>query len=255
MSRKRQDDAWDTPVEQPPKLDSRGRPIGRPKKGEPARIDYNELDRLLVFGEAVPTDDGKGTTLVYPSHRILAQRFGVSHSLISEYAKKHNCMRRRKVADMRVQAKADEKLIEMRAEAIAVSKDDAVRIIDGYLLGFEKAIGEGRVRFDNPSDFNTMVRLKEFVLGGADSRQELHAALSLEDIQARHRRMVQAGDAADAAVRGEVPRRLADPPPAPATLGPGEPGAQLRSSAPEGAPVPAAGSRAAAPWPIREDDA
>ena len=38
---------------------------------------------------------------------------------------------------------------------------------------------------------NTFVRLKEFILGGADSRQELHAALSLESIQQRYARMLQ----------------------------------------------------------------
>src|SRR5690606_35191259 len=86
---------------------------------------------------------------------------------------------------------ADQELLEQRATAVAQSKDDELRIIDTYLAGFEKALAEGRVRFDNPGDFNTMVRLKEFVMGGADSRQEIHASLSLEDIQARHQRMIR----------------------------------------------------------------
>lgn len=42
-------------------------------------------------------------------------------------------------------------------------------------------------------------------MGGADSRQEIHASLSLEDIQARHQRMLRVNRAADAAVRGELP--------------------------------------------------
>ncbi len=139
----------------------------------------------------VPCDDGKNTTVVYPSYRDLGRRYTVSHSLIADYAKKHNCMRRREVAQARIEEKTDQKLVELRATALAMSKDDELRIIDGYLAGFEKALSEGRVRFDNPGDFNTMVRLKEFVQGGADSRQEVNAILSLEDIQARHRRMMK----------------------------------------------------------------
>src|SRR5690606_39612532 len=90
-----------------------------------------------------------------------------------------------------------QKLVELRATALALSKDDELRIIDSYLAGFEKALTEGRVRFDNPGDFNTMVRLKEFIQGGADSRQEIHAVLSLEELQARPRRMLKTLDASD----------------------------------------------------------
>jgi hypothetical protein len=188
---------------------STGRKSGRPRKGAPPRIPYEELDRILVFGEVVPCEDGENTTVAYPSYRDLARRFGVSHSLVAQYAKKHNCMRRREEAQARVAARADQKLIELRAGAIAMSKVDALRIIDSYLAGFEKALAEGRVRFDNPGDFNTMLRLKEFIQGGADSRQEIHAALSLEELQSRHRRMLQTFEASSPALRGVVPSRAA----------------------------------------------
>ncbi len=181
-----------------------GRKNGRPRKGDPPRVPYEEVDLILVHGEIVQTEDGKGSTVVYPSYRDLARRYGVSHSLIAQYSRKHDCLRRRKEAKARVAVKADQKLVEMRARALAVSKDDALQIIDSYLSGFGEAIAEGRVRFDNPSDFNTMLRLKEFILGGADSRQEIHAALSLEDIQARHQRMLRASHQASAEERGEI---------------------------------------------------
>jgi hypothetical protein len=186
-------------------MDGEPRRGGRPRKSEGPRVPYEELDRILVFGEVVPCEDGNGTTVVYPSYRELAERYGVSNSVIAEYAKTHNVQRRRREAQARIQAKAENKLVEMRATAIALSKDDELRIIDGYLSGFEKALGEGRVRFDNPADFNTMVRLKEFVMGNADSRQEIHAALSLESLQARHRQVMRVADASPAE-RGEVDR-------------------------------------------------
>jgi hypothetical protein len=48
-----------------------------------------------------------------------------------------------------------------------------------------------------------MVRLKEFVMGNADSRQEINASLSLEVLQTRHRQMMRAVDVSPAE-RGEV---------------------------------------------------
>ncbi len=178
---------------------------GRPPKGAAPALPAEEVDRLLVFGEVVTCDDGSSQTVTYPSYRDLAERFGVSTTLIAKYSKDHNCIRRREQAKARIQAQADQKLVELRATAVALSKDDELRIIDTYLAGLEKALAEGRVRFDNPGDFNTMVRLKEFVMGGADSRQEIHASLSLEDIQARHQRMIRVVGETSSAVRGELP--------------------------------------------------
>ncbi|HEU4535352.1 MAG TPA: hypothetical protein VFS00_14590, partial [Polyangiaceae bacterium] len=167
---------------------------------------WDEVDRLLVFGESALCADGVSQTIRYPSYRELGERYGCTNSLISDYSTKHNCLRRRAENEARTKAKADQKLVELRATALALSKDDEVRIIDTYLAGFEKALAEGRVRFDNPSDFNLMLRLKEFVLGGADSRQEVTATLSLESLQARHRQMLR-GAGASAAEQGLVEGR------------------------------------------------
>jgi len=184
-----------------------GRKNGRPAKGDAPRVPYDELERILVFGEIVTCENDESTTVHYPSYRDLARRYNVSNSLIAQFAKKHNCLRRRQDAQSRISAKADQKLVEIRSTALALSKDDELRIIDSYLAGFEKALAEDRVRFDNPSDFNTMVRLKEFVQGGADSRQEIHAALSLEDIQSRHKRMMKEVEATSAKERGDTDYR------------------------------------------------
>lgn len=181
-----------------------GRKNGRPAKGDPPRVPYEELDRILVFGEVVTCEDGESTTVQYPSYRDLAQRYGVCNSVIARYAKKHSCLRRREQTQARIAAETDKKLVDLRSTAIAMSREDELRIIDTYLAGFEGALADGRVRFDNPTDFNTMVRLKEFIQGGADSRQEIHAALSLEDIQARHRRMLKTVEGASSMETGEA---------------------------------------------------
>ncbi|QQR46197.1 AT hook motif domain protein [Myxococcus xanthus] len=179
------------------------RKTGRPRKSEEPALPRQELDKALVFGDVKTLPDGS-TMTSYASYRELAERFGVATSLVANYSREHNCLRRREEAKTRIATKADQKLIELRATAIAVSKDDALKMIDGYLLGFEEALSEGRVRVDNPTDFNTMVRLKEFVMGGADSRQELHASFSLEGLQARHAQALRVVRETTPAERGEV---------------------------------------------------
>jgi hypothetical protein len=163
---------------------------GRPRKAEAPLISYEELDRLLVFGEVNVLENG-ATTTVYPSYRQLAERYGVAPSVIASYAKSHNCLRRREETTTRVAIRTEDKLIELRAEAIAVGEDRLVKMIDNFLLSFEKALEEGRVRSDNPTDVNTLARLKAFILGGADSRQEVRAILSLDSLQERYARMLR----------------------------------------------------------------
>ena len=98
------------------------RPKGRPPKGAPPALPAEEVDRLLVFGEVVKCDDGESQTVVYPSYRDLAERYEVSTTLIAKYSKEHNCLRRREQAKARIQAQADQKLVELRATAVAVLK-------------------------------------------------------------------------------------------------------------------------------------
>jgi hypothetical protein len=195
-------------------------PGGRPRKSDPPRIDYQLLDKLLVFGEVVPTEDGFGTSVVFPTYRDLASRFGVVPSVIADYAKSRNCQRRRAENQARVEAKTDAKLVELRAESVAVAKADALSIIDRYLVEFGKAVQEGRVRADSVTDFNSMVRLKEFLSGGADSRQEVMGGLTLEALQLRHREMIRVADDATAAECGVVEGSKAKA--LPAAMGGGE---------------------------------
>ena len=98
-----------------------GRKNGRPVKGDAPRVPYEELDRILVFGEVVTCEDGESTTVQYPSYRDLARRYGVCNSVIARYSKKHNCLRRREQATARIAVETDKKLVDLRATAIAMS--------------------------------------------------------------------------------------------------------------------------------------
>lgn len=179
---------------------------GRPRKAEAPLISYEELDRLLVFGEVQVLEDGTHTT-VYPTYRALAERFGVAPSVIASYAKSRNCLKRREQTATRVAVRTEEKLIDLRAEALAVGEDRLVQMIDEFLLNFEKALKEGRVRADNPTDVNTLARLKAFILGGADSRQEVRNILSLESLQERYARVMREQRDATPAMAGVIDAR------------------------------------------------
>jgi hypothetical protein len=83
-------------------------------------------------------------------------------------------------------------------------------LFDEYMQSFRQALDEGRVLSDSTTDFNTMARLKAFVEGKADSRQEVHGMITLEDMQARHRALRVQLETLDPAVTGEVPPREPD---------------------------------------------
>jgi hypothetical protein len=142
-----------------------------------------------VFGERVNVESSGREVVSFPSYTELAARYGVSKSRIGQYAKRSKCLRRRAETHDREQARYEQKVVERRAEARALGTEDVVRIIDGYIEGFSKAVDEGKVRFDSPADLDRLVRLKELMLGNADSRQEIQGGLTLDAIQERHRKL------------------------------------------------------------------
>lgn len=181
-----------------------GARTGRRLKSEGPSFPREEVDRLLVHGEVRELEDGGGEYVHYPTYRELGERYGVAHSVIAKYATQHNCLNRRKQTKKRVRDISDDKLAELRAEALAVKRDDIVRAIDRFLVDFETALREGRVRCDNPSDYNTIVRLRAFVLGDSDSRAELIVGLTPEELARRHKEYQQAMGDSTPEVRGEV---------------------------------------------------
>lgn len=68
---------------------------GRPRLGEEPDLDRTELERLLVHGDFETADHGP-VSHHYPSFRELAQRFGVSKTIIQRFATRHNCIARRR---------------------------------------------------------------------------------------------------------------------------------------------------------------
>lgn len=133
--------------------------------------------------------DGETSALRFPSLEELGQRYGVSKNRIWQYASKHKCLERRKESQVREQTRYERIVVARRAEARALGTEDVVQIIDGYIEGFRAAVDEGKVRFDSPADLDRLVRLKELMLGNADSRQEIQGGLTLDAIQQRHQKL------------------------------------------------------------------
>ncbi|MDH5672809.1 MAG: hypothetical protein OEZ06_11710 [Myxococcales bacterium] len=186
--------------------------IGRPRKREPQRIPHAELDKLLVFGEVVDGEDGSGPVVSYPSYRELARRYGVCHSVIATYARRYDRMRRRGLAEPsgeRTSASTRSSPRNARPTSPWARPTPCASSTTTSAASSRHLI-ENRVRMDNPSDFNLMLRLKEFLDGGADSHSEVQAMFTLEDLQQRHRRMLRDLDrqraATDAAALDECRR-------------------------------------------------
>jgi hypothetical protein len=202
---------------------------GRPRKSESPAVDYRELDRLLVQGEAISTDyDGAApgdvpTRYAYPTYRQIAQRLGVAPSLIGTYATKNECRRRRfEVERERARAWARamdaKKLAARREESLAISNGDTVYILDACILSFFKALEEGRVRCTSIAELNTVVRLKQLLIGEVDSRNEIRGIPTLGELQTKYLSMLRRTQAASPEESGVVGTRLLAVEKAPSSL-------------------------------------
>lgn len=181
------------------------RPRGRPKKADAPIVPWDEVDRLLVFGEVVKDPESGHETVKFPSLQDLGARYGVSRNRVWQYASRHRCYQRREEARLKAQARFEEKVVEKVAEARALATADVVAVVDDYIRGFRRAVDEGKVRFDSPADLDRLVRLKELLAGNVDSRQELRGGLTLEAVQQRHQRLRAQIDALTPELSGEVP--------------------------------------------------
>lgn len=164
---------------------------GRPPRQNGPLFPVDEVDRLLVHGEPGEPEDGGMECIRYPTCRELADRYGVSRQAISNFSQKHNCLARRRVAKERARKLSDEKMAHKRADVLAYQRDEQITLIDRYLERFEESLDEDRVRADNVSDFNTMCRLRAYLMGDAESRHEVHSGMpTLEELQRRHKELL-----------------------------------------------------------------
>ncbi len=179
---------------------------GRPRKGDSPRFPWTEIEREYVFGERVVEKHDGSFERRFPSIGELAKKYGIVRSLVGYHSKRQNWAKQRRDYQ-------NELTLEIRraaATARGFSTQDGLGILDRYLEKFREAVESGHVRVDSITDFNTAMRLREFLQGGAESRQEIQGALTLEEMQARHRRLREAVAALDANLAGVVVREEPD---------------------------------------------
>lgn len=105
---------------------------GRPRRGEGPNVPWPEIDRLLVHGEQVIDEKSGEERLMYPSLATLAQRYGVSRTLLWKFSNKKRCFERRKEVQTKTQARTDEKVIEKLSSARATHAVDVLSVVDEY---------------------------------------------------------------------------------------------------------------------------
>lgn len=162
---------------------------GRPKRADAPKVPWPTIDAALVHGERQVDPKTGDEVLRYPSLAVLAERYGISRTLVWKYSQRARVYERRKEARAMVLARTDAKVIEKVSNSRAAATSDVAAIVDTFISGFRKALDEGRVRVDSASDLDRLVRLRELINGNADSRGELRGQLTLEAIQLRHRRL------------------------------------------------------------------
>ena len=184
---------------------------GRPARRDAPQMPWDEIERLYIQGEQLRQRDDGSFERTFPSTRELAEKYGVSKSLIGYRAERFEWSRRRAEFQGQVQKETDTSCAKARAAEIT----DAVAVLDAYIERFRAALDDGRIRVDSVQDLNVAVRLKHFLLGGADSRKEVNVLVSLEVMQERHRKLreqVAAMDAELAGVVGDADESMAEGP-------------------------------------------
>jgi hypothetical protein len=198
------------PAVSPAEGDDARRGPGRPRRGDGPAFPHDRVFDALVYGEIVQHEDGS-TTTVYPTYRELADRHGVAVSVIAEYAKSRNALKRRELARARYEARKEEKIIELRSDKTAFNDAQMLQVLDEMFMNYASAVTEGRMRFDNVNDIDKLWRLKSFIQGGPDSRQEIQGAVTLEALQQRYETMLRNTRDVTLEMTGYVPRaRIVD---------------------------------------------
>ncbi|HET9621187.1 MAG TPA: hypothetical protein VFP84_07465 [Kofleriaceae bacterium] len=160
---------------------------GRPRRADAPKVPWESVRRALVFGER-EVDPVTGDERVhFPSLAVLADRYGVSRTLMWKFAHKERVYERRTEAKLKAQARFEDKVIEKLADARATATVDVIAVVDQFLLRFETDLREGRVKTDSAADFDRLARLRELMSGSSDARIDLQGGLTLEAIQSRHR--------------------------------------------------------------------
>lgn len=210
---------------------------GRPRRGDEPEIDHRELERLLIHGEWLTEDDGRPEHR-YPSYRELAERFGVTKTVVFRFSRRHNCLERRAgsgVDDSRTRAEevsdedaasAAEDVEALLAESDFGADGDDRRLLPTVreiFVTWVRAVREGEVRITSAGEIEKMMRIAADLDAEAQMRALIPEGVpTLDELQDLYEERQRAFEASTPAMRGRVPVGLDEPlPPIDGEEGPG----------------------------------
>ena len=164
--------------------------LGRPVRLVDAVNRNDEIEKLLVEGELINDGEGKQVR-VYPTSSEVAERLHVSKSWVSKYAKANRCFERRNLLQAKVRAKAQEQLVKEDGKRLAYDTERALQLCDKVLSRYDELVGERGINNFAAADLDKMVRLRRYLQGDADSRQEVTSTLTLDTLQGAHREFLR----------------------------------------------------------------
>lgn len=162
-------------------------------------IDWDLAESFYVQGEIIIEKTRHGDLeRKKPSLKDVAMRFGCPVSTLHYQSKKRKWQEKRETWE-RMAAK---EVSEAVAKARALSFAEGAAILDAWLLKFEQAVKEDKVRFDSISDFNTALRLKAFIEAQGSNAADTNSEVTLADLQRKHKEQRARGEQTSRAMTG-----------------------------------------------------
>ncbi len=165
-------------------------------------IDWDLAESFFIQGEIFLERNKQGDLIrKKPSYADIGRRFKCASSLVHYHAKRRNWVEKRETWERM----AAQHVYEEVSKARAYSFGEAAGILDSWLMKFEQALRENKVRFDSVSDFNTAIKLKAFIESqGSEAADTSGQAVTLQELQAKHRELRDASRELDPAVTGVI---------------------------------------------------
>lgn len=163
---------------------------GRPRGRFDATIDWAGIERLFVVGYPVPM----GEPAVYPTMTELATRARTSKQNLSQHAKRYEWLEKRRLHEVaRLQQGSSVAIVDgvnttsTLANPAGLAARDPLAILDDVIGRFDQALTKGTLRTDTVADLDRVLRLRSHLVSeGAKSKVE-RQAMTLEEMQGRHR--------------------------------------------------------------------
>ena len=164
------------------------------------RVDWEAVENEYVWGETLSQRPDGSYVRKYPTFKQLGKKFGVAPSVVHYYAKRGNWADRRLSAIKQTKEEFDSELAKSRARGTL----NVIETLDLWIEKFSQALQANKVDTSTVADLNTVARLRNFLMGGGDSRQETKVEITLEMLHQRHQQNRRLVVEAHGEVAGEL---------------------------------------------------